>query len=210
MSLSAPPTEPFTASAGYTNDQHPKQGSPIPKQETSDLKTFNRLATLKLAGGRIKDSVPEARDSQVTAYSVIYPGHRTITAKPKNLQKCPEQLISNSSRNSMSEGGRVHVGKKRRFKLTFLMLIRFVVVFLAADLVAWMMMLTVGFEEAILMCYSFHLNCIGDALLYRFLDPRYREAHREVARSVSQRLSLLNLRINDHIWKFILRLIEFI
>ena len=110
----------------------------------------------------------------------------------------------------VDRGSQVHVAQRRHFKLTFLMLIRFALVYIVAEVVAWVVLMVAGFDEAITLCYSLYLNCVGDAFLYRFLNPRYGETRREIALAATQRLSQLKLCLNQRLMRALSLIIEFI
>ena len=105
----------------------------------------------------------------------------------------------------------MHVAQRRRFKLTFLMLIRFALVNVTADVAGRVVLMVAGFDEkAIILDYSLYLNCVGDALLYRFLNPRYREKRREIALAATRLLSQLKFLLNQRIMCSLSLIIEYI
>ena len=91
--------------------------------------------------------------------------------------------------NHVDRGSQVHVAQRRRFKLTFLMLIRFALV----NISAFVVLAVAGFDEQSTLCYSLFLNCVGDAFLYRFFNPRYCETRRKIALAATHRLLQLKL-----------------
>ena len=139
---------------------------------------------------------------------LILPEKQQSTCSFKIPVSNPNPLLINHVDRGSSQ---VHVAQRRRFKLTFLMLIRFALVNMAADVMGRVVLMVAGFDEkAIILCYSLYLNCVGDALLYRFLNPRYREPRREIALAATRRLSQLKLRLNQRLMRYLSFIIEFI
>lgn len=108
------------------------------------------------------------------------------------------------------ESGRAHVGQgqARRFKLTFLMLVRFATVFATIDIASWVVHLLLGFENSFVLFYLLQLNAAVDAYLYRYLNPCYGEYRRTLARSLISRIHFLDKRLDR--FKFVARLIELV
>ena len=66
---------------------------------------------------------------------------------------------------------------RRKFKLTFLMSLRYLVTYWIAEMVASILYFLNEYEASLSLLYVFFVNGFGDYVLYGLFNPRYRDSH---------------------------------